>query len=273
MDAKLSCRGLLLQELEGRKARNPAYSLRAFSRDLRVSLTALSDVLNQKRHLSRRNLERLIEGLALSPEQAMRLRDEARVALSRAKRDEVEKIEQQDRVLVEEDSFRLTSEWYYPAIFALSRMRSARADAQWIAERLGLRPEVARQALERLVRMGLVKSLNGKLSLVAPHLSTSRDVPSVAIRRHHLGNLELAERSLLEDPLSRREFSSITFPVNPAKLRKAKDLLMKAKRQVAALLNDDDATDVYTLSFQLFPLTRGEGTANPLPDASGKKEI
>ena len=39
-------------------------------------------------------------------------------------------------------------------------------------------------------------------------------------------------------------------------LEKAKNILMSTKRKIAELLETGNPTEIYTLSFQLFPLTK-----------------
>jgi Mn-dependent DtxR family transcriptional regulator len=257
----LQIQSLLLNELTERKNRNPAYSLRALARDLGISVTALSDVLAGKRQFSRKNVSKVISALHLSPEVLQRL--DARSPCRRIPRSE------QERMLLEEDHFRLIADWYYLAILNLAKIRHNKAQPSWIAERLGLEMGEVKEALDRLRRLKLLTIKNGKLVRIGLLLETTRDIPSAAIRRHHLENLRLAENSLLNDPVHAREFSSTTVNVNVRNLRKAKDLLMKAKQRVAKMLDDQHASEVYTISFQLFPLTKvafGEGDIGEKPN-------
>ena len=48
-------------ELDGRKVKNPNYSLRAFARDLGVSHTLISLILNGKRAMSQKMMKKLFE--------------------------------------------------------------------------------------------------------------------------------------------------------------------------------------------------------------------
>lgn len=246
------CQKHLHEELERRRLRNSAYSLRAFARDLGVSVTALSDYLGGRRQLSRSNLERIFESLKLSPLQKLEFLEE-----NKAKRN-LGKGEIESRLL-EEDTFRLLSEWYYLAILSLARLQDNRGEPEWISRRLGIALTEAKRALERLERLGLIEIRRGRMSRTTAPLTTSRDIPSAAIRKYHLENLRKAAESLERDPVEVREFSSITFPADPRKLKAAKDLLMKTKRKVAELIDDEKGGEVYTLAFQLFPVTRIQG--------------
>ena len=237
---------LLKQELADRKAKNPSYSLRAFARDLGIGATSLSDVLAEKRVLSKTNIHKISERLELSPLQKEQLFQTSSRTLD---------WENVERLELKEDTFRLIADWHYLAILNLAKTKNCRAEAQWLAQRLGISQVEAQTALDRLLRLKLVSVFRGKLKRTAKPLTTSREIPSEAVRRHHRGNLKLAEKTLDEVPVELREFSSTTVATNPANLKKAKDYLMKAKHRVAAILDTGEPTEVYTLSFQLFPLT------------------
>ncbi len=48
------------------------------------------------------------------------------------------------------------------------------------------------------------------------------------------------------------------MPANPTLLNKAKDILLKTRVKIGNLLDQGETSEIYTLSFQLFPLTRSE---------------
>jgi DNA-binding MarR family transcriptional regulator len=246
---ELTVKNLLLQELERRRTRNSAYSLRAFARDLKLGVTTLSDVLADKRSLSKSNLQKVLDRLAVSPLERETLWSHHRVQASRA-------VEPDERTVLDEDTFRLIADWQYLAILNLAKLPQNQARPEWIAERLGLKVDEASEALERLLRLQLVKKTRGRLERTSRPLTTSKDIPSAAIRKHHSQNLVLADASLHRDPVHLREFASATLAVNLENLPLAKDILHKARKKIGALLETGPVTEVYTFSFQLFPLTR-----------------
>lgn len=243
-------RSRLSTELDARKRRNPYYSLRAFARDLGIGLGSLSEVMSGKRELSNSNFQKVTNILGLSDEEKIKLRD-YKAALKAAAQTKDE------HQYLAEDEFRLIADWYHLAILNLAKLRANRASADWIADRLQIETYQALDSLERLQRLNLLKIEKGKLVRTARPLSTTHDLPSAAIRKHHSQNLLLAEKSLSKDPVEVREFASVTMAVNPRHLPKVKELLTKTRKKVADLLEDEDALEVYTLSFQLFPLTKG----------------
>jgi uncharacterized protein (TIGR02147 family) len=246
-------RSLLLKELEERRRRNTMYSMRAFARDLGVGLGSLSEVLSGKRQLSKSNTLKIIQTLRLSQAEKESLLDNNRPVVL------------DERQLLAEDEFKLIADWYYLAILNLSRLKTNKADPNWIAERLNIEPYIVIEALERLQRLKFLKVERNRLVRTTIPLTTTTEIPSTAIRRHHSQNLLLAEHSLHNVAVDQREFGSVTMAVNMKNLQKAKELLLKTRKKVAALLEEGPTQEVYTLSFQLFPLTA-------MPEAKGTKK-
>ncbi|MFS4461043.1 TIGR02147 family protein [Bdellovibrio sp. HCB2-146] len=242
-------KNLLIEELAKRQMRNSAYSIRAFARDLGVGVTTLSDVLAGRRSLSKTNVQKVMEKLSVSPLEREVLWAHYKATAARTEID--------DRTTLDEDTFRLIADWHYLAIMNLAKLKTNSAKPEWIAERLNIRVDDAEVALERLFRLELIKKTRGnRLERTAKPLTTSNEIPSAAIRKHHSQNLRLAEESLHRDPVPTREFGSVTMAINPEKLPQAKEILLKTRKKIAGLLEEGDLSEVYTLSFQLFPLTK-----------------
>jgi hypothetical protein len=241
-------KNILLAELTKRQTRNSSYSIRAFARDLKMGATSLSDVLAGRRSISKSNLKKVIEYLCISPLDQEKLWSHYSGSIRHIAVDE--------KLYLDELSFRLISDWYYIAILNLSKLKGNKATSSWISSRIGISKKEAETALQRLVEMKLIKKENGKMVRTANPLSTSRDIPSAAIRKHHNQNLQLAEKSLHRDSVHLREFGSITMPINIDKIPAAKDYLLKVREKIADLLSAGETTEVYTLSFQLFPITK-----------------
>lgn len=239
-------RQLLQSELSHRRNRNSLYSLRAFARDLGIGVGSISEVMSGKRELSKKNIMKVLQNLNLTSEQ--------KAELLKSDEKTVKPVQDQHQLLLE-DQFKLIADWYYLGILNLAKLKVNKASPEWISKRLGIEPYMAVEALERLQRLGLLKIERSKLVRTSQPLTTSRDLPSTAIRKHHSQNLLLAEKAIHNVPIDLRELGSVTMPVNLKKLTKVKELLLKTRKKVADLLEDDNATEIYTLSFQLFPLT------------------
>jgi uncharacterized protein (TIGR02147 family) len=106
--------------------------------------------------------------------------------------------------------------------------------------------------------LGLVERVGRGFEQATAPLTTTNDIPSEAVRRHHRQNLERATHALEHEPVERREVTSTTFAFAPENLPAAKAAIREAKRKLVALMENGrgDKNEVYTLSMQLFPQTR-----------------
>lgn len=98
------CQEFLVGEFKKRQERNPAYSIRAFSRDIGVPKTSISEVINGLRCLSQANVDILAQNLSLTEDVVTRLKDDLSLVSDRGR-----------DVLGEED-FSLIKDWYYLAV-------------------------------------------------------------------------------------------------------------------------------------------------------------
>ena len=67
--------------------------------------------------------------------------------------------------------------------------------------------------------------------------------------------MEIAKEKLLSVAVNQRDFTSFTLPVDPALLGKAKEIIRKAQDDIAALMEEGNATEVYKTSTYLYPIT------------------
>ena len=96
---------------------------------------------------------------------------------------------------------------------------------------------------------GFYKQTNGAIS-------TLDEVKSMAARKYHKKMNELANLSLDDDKLEKREFNGVTLPINFKKIPLIKEKIRKFRKEINALASAySDPTHVYQLNIQLFPLT------------------
>jgi DNA-binding MarR family transcriptional regulator len=144
------CQEFLVTEFKKRKKRNPAYSVRAFARDIGLSKTSVSAVLNGLRRLSKANIEILSSTLNLNSETLKCFKDDIGNAPS-------------------EEGLAPTNEWYFMAILNLANVPENKFCAKWVAERLGIPHEIAEQTLKKLLVLGLIEEKNGRFDrLIMP---------------------------------------------------------------------------------------------------------
>ncbi|NRA65124.1 MAG: TIGR02147 family protein [Pseudobacteriovorax sp.] len=228
-----------------KKEKNPNYSLRAFANFLNINPTSLSLYLNKKRELSPTSISKIIEKLQLNTTE----------------------VAQDNFVTLGVDESEIISDWYYFALHSLIQTRDFKNDVDWIANRLSLSPKIVSLALDRLCQVGLIKEDEIRGYVIAvDNVRIHQDVPPSKANKNQFQMLDLAEKSLENDPATLRHFSGMTFSTNPEKLIKAFQLINRFREKLAKFLDrGDNKTEVYRLNIQLFPLshrTREEGNSN-----------
>lgn len=248
-------RVFLSNEFASRVQRNPAYSLRSFSRSLGVSPASLSQILTGKRPLTRKTALKIADRLFLSPVEKRSFLVTAFGLETPTDEAFVSKTELQE---LEIDKFRLISDWHHYAILGLAGLEKNQANPEWISKQLRISRKEAREAFQRLVRLGLIQRVGTRIRRTSPFFKVATRPHENAIRKYHSQNLRKAS-DVLEDPKSAVElFSGITMAVNEQKLPEARDLIRQFRRKLSELVETGNKTRVYTLSVQLFPISEGD---------------
>lgn len=249
--------GLLQATLLDRQSRRPGYSLRAFARQLAISAPALSEILKGKRRVSKAMAHRLVQKLCLDPV------SQQNVLADLFDQTKTEKFRPQSRrhrqrLQLQMDQFHLISDWHHFAILSLTETRDFCADPIWIAGRLGVTETLAAESLERLVRLGCLKrDRRGRYKQSSPGVVTSDNIANLSVRKAHYQNLDLARRSLDEDPVSLRDFTAITMAIDPEKLAEANAMIRTFRDRLCRFLESGEKTEVYRMCMHLFPLSKG----------------
>ncbi len=233
------------QEFKARQSRNPSYSLRAFARSLEVSPAQLSQILSGKRNLTLKTIHRISSRLSLSPlEKENFLKDWSTQKESHEIR--------QKRVL-QDDEFKIISDWYHFAILSLAQIKESSTNSLWIAERLGISVWQAKEAVQRLQRMGILGP-GPKLEQITEPLSVVSDVPSEAIRGYHQKILNKAQEQLENVPVDERDYSAMTFSVSKKNIKRYRNLIEKFQDDLTKVARPSAEDEIYVISCQLFPL-------------------
>jgi uncharacterized protein (TIGR02147 family) len=240
-------RAYLKREYLQRTARNPGYSLRAFSKHLGISHATLSTLLSGKRKFTKAAALNIAKHLGINPEQF-----ETHYC-SNANQSE-------PYYRLQEDAFTLMSEWYFDAILELFAVYRTPIDSKIIANALGISELTARMALDILIRLELLTNdSEGHLqitnqnttNIVDSHLSTA------AMRKLQASLLEKSAEALQVVPRALRDHSSVTVAIDVNDLSEVKNLIKKFRRELSTFVQREDAeaSSVYQLQIGFFPLT------------------
>lgn len=238
---------LYLQEvLVGRCKTNPAYSLRAFAKQLKVEPSFLSKILSGKRKVTTQLIERLTPRLGLDPAAIQQFSIQSPVDSSAAN--------YRDLTV---DQFTVIADWYHYAILELALVSGFKCTPAYISKALGVTPIEAKSAIERLTRLEMIElDSKGKLTQrPQAHTTVSTPFTSVAFKKLQKQLLEQAILAMDEVEIESRDQSSLTMAIDPALMPEAKAMIKKFRRDLCVLLQKNGPTqkEVYQLSVSLFP--------------------
>jgi len=265
---------LLGKEYSRRKQSNVSYSMRAFARDLKLSPSRLSEVLKGDEGLSGAATEGIAEALGKSSVEKKFIKDLVLAEFSRsAKVRELANIRLQDARTVEslrrlqEDQFRVISDWYHGAILELIQLDDFQNDVQWISQRLGISPSAASSGMARLEKLGMIHlDQSGRWRAQNDGYSAISGVPSQAIRKFHLQVLAMHAESLREDSMHDRQFLSTFLAIPKSRLGEFQYEMTKFVTQFIKNIEADRKDDLYSLSLQLCPVRNRRPERRPAND-------
>lgn len=254
--------------LSERRRKNPLYSLRAFARQVSMSPSHLSRVMNGKAELSQDSALKVASVLNLKSRETEHFLE--MVNLSGQKNKETseflkKKIESKtkryERKKLSMDHYHLVADWYCLPIYELLLTSNFEHNARWIAKRMGITQHEAQSALDRLVALGYIEiSPEGKISRKSPEsVETTDDLKSLAIQKHHEQMSLKAVAALKEQAVDEREFQSLHFPFDAKDMEKAKEAIRDFVNKFEATFRKEGAKDLFQLNAQFFSITKNIG--------------
>lgn len=260
----------LNRELDRRVKTNSRYSQRGFARSLGLSPGELSEVLRGKRKLGLKAALKISRSMGLNPAETKHLLQLAQIEKSRDWNIETRLTAEPvplSTSAVEQDVFALVSEWYCFAILNLMDTADFKWNSALVAKRLGLTRPQAQIAMDRLLRLGLVKkSPAGKIVPTNDMIQSTGGIPSAAIRSYHRQMLDKAIAALEFQPVQERDITGIGFACDPKDIEAIKREISEFQDQLVAKYRGGTgkgkATDVYHIEVAFFKLTEGANNEN-----------
>ncbi len=244
-------------EFRRRQKKNPAFSLRAFARQLDLDASELSKILRSQRGVGPRLVTRVGKRLGWSEAEI----DTVRAYQARSHPTTAEgQIPEPTARLLGEEFFVALSHWHYFAILSLLNTEDFSPKVDWVAKRLGLRRSEVTIAVNRMKRLGLlIVTQEGRWLDGSSGRTTSLGDPlksSEARRELQKSYLDKSKEAIDRVPMEMRSHSSMTMAVDSAQLTAAREMMTIFRRDLSRLLSRGKRRDaVYCLNLGLFPLT------------------
>ncbi len=253
---------LLEQEFQKRLKRNHKYSLRAFARDMGVPSSNLSNLLKNRRGLSVGTAEKIATNLRFDDRTAQLFlslvaakNSRSELARKKARQDLLALETKESFTPLELDRFEIINKWYHLAILELVQLKAFQDSTSWIANRLGILPQDAGEAVSRLIRSGMLVREAGKLKRAKDYVATPCGTPSKVIRDYHRQILQKAGAAMETTPIDKRSNSATNMTIDTAKLPEAIKALREFRRKFCKEQSGSKNKDrVYCLAIHFFPL-------------------
>jgi uncharacterized protein (TIGR02147 family) len=162
---------------------------------------------------------------------------------------------------IQEDTFKIISDWYHFAILELITLRDFRSDPTWIARRLGISKALVEGAVGRLRRLDMIKIEDGKIISTGVQLATTNGIPSDSIKKLTLQLLSKATEAVTLQSVQQRDVGTLTVAIHSDHLDEYKKLIRSNRRSLNRLINRHNQAKapntVYCFSSQFFALTPG----------------
>jgi uncharacterized protein (TIGR02147 family) len=264
----LDYRTFLVEWFGAMKAAKRPVSYRAFSQRAGFrSSNFVMLVMQGKRNLSAKGIERCIRGLTLNKEEAIYFRHLAQYNQGETHDDRAVHYAQliatrrfRERQPIRKDQYAYCSAWYHAVVRELIASPQCDGSVEWLASMI--RPKVSegdlRRSLQILEDLGLItKTAQGRWKQSATVLSTGAEVASVAMMQYHRALLALSQTALDEVPAAQRDVSAMTLGISAARIPALKRKIQAFREEILAFVANEDAPDtVVQLDIQAFPVTK-----------------
>lgn len=255
MNGQLGLQAIIKEKLKDMRRDDARFSLRDMAKLLAMNVGALSEILSGKRNVSRELAEKIILRLQLDPQQRKEL-----LGLFPVKNQSNEAADHYPKssyVELDEDELKQLNEWEHFAVLSLMNCDDFDDQPALIASRLGVSTDKVVAVLQSLFRTGQIRlSEKGVLERTHAAIRTSDDTASLILRNKHKDSLDKAAASLVQDNPLVRDFTGITFAIDPLRIDAAKVIIRRCQDDLACLLEAGNRTEVYRFATQLFPVTK-----------------
>lgn len=255
-------REMLRQQLDLRRLRNPAYSLRAFARDLGISSSRLCEVVTGQQRLSLDLAQKISERLNLPDSERRNFLDLVQIEINpNSQPSKLANLRLKKRLRdtnahnLSEYQVEVLTSWRHLAILETITQGPQTIDA--LAERFGIKLEETELIIRTLQRLKLIKRKKGTQAWQRSlnDIYCGGAIPSSAIRRLHQEALNLAQNALHYQNFEKRTFNTLILSLPEARRTEAKARLHEFVREFNTEFGQTEKnTPVYALTIQLFSM-------------------
>lgn len=226
-----------------RVSNNPSYSLRAFARDLDLSVSYLSEVLTSKKILKATYIDQIILKLNLDENSATIFKESCI-------------FENQGKSSLKEISKEDFNDINDPLVFALLStffLEDFVNDIDWISEKLRISQEKCHQLINALVEKDILDIKDGQITRKSLNYIVKNFSNPEKLREFHQKCLFQIDQSLTNMPSEKIHLNHLSFAINPDKISTFREKTDKYLDEIEKLMETGPQKDLYSLAVYLTP--------------------
>jgi uncharacterized protein (TIGR02147 family) len=154
------------------------------------------------------------------------------------------------------DQYEFYAQWYHNTVRELVTMKDFKEDYALLSKSIKppITPGQARDSVQLLLRLGLLKKAGSKYIQTDTHITTGDEVRSTAVARFHLQNLQLAAEAIDRCDPDSRDISCSVAGLSPTGISKVKSEIQQFRQRLIGIINSDKtpARVVYHINFQMY---------------------
>ena len=158
---------------------------------------------------------------------------------------------------IEADLLAYVSDWYHLPIKQLVESKKFKEDPEWIAKKFRgkVTAKEVQDSIKVMLNLKILERNPQTNALQIPDnapLITHADIPSMAVRRHMLQQMDRAKEALNEQALFEREFTNLTFRMHRSRINDVKKAIREFRDKFDKDFALDNGDDVCQLNIQFF---------------------
>ncbi|MES2856158.1 MAG: TIGR02147 family protein [Bdellovibrionota bacterium] len=260
---------VLEQEFETRVAKNKKYSMRAFARDLELSPSRISDLLNRRRGMNDSTALKISENLGFTRQESELFVQLARCAPTKNVRLRAAANKRKNTLIelaqvkhVSTEDFSDVAEWFHFAILEMTHLPILQPlTAKKIATYLAIPESEASEALKRLMKRKFLEERDGNLVSTELHREVGSRIPSQAVRHFHKQIMSKMIHAIDNRPIGDRfaGTSILAFKTENKDdaIRAIDDFRIEFGTRFGPK-EGESSDELYAISVQFFKLSTGE---------------
>ena len=159
------------------------------------------------------------------------------------------------------DHYEYIANWLNSVVRELAGMTRGKVDENKLSARIAphVTPLEVRKSLDLLLRLGMLsRTPDGGYKQTDSLLSTGPGITGIAAAQYHIGTMALAADAIERFKPEERELVGMTLGVSRQTFERIRERMWEFRQEVLAMADDPSPEQVYQLSIQFFPMTKGK---------------